>query len=134
MFKLVSELYINTIKSIVISNNEKKQLETKEIHDYIEHHFCDNISLESIADQFFVTKEHLSRTYKAHYDMTINEQLIRYRMEKAKILIHDQKLAIKDVALIVGYADLAYFYRVFKKHVGMTPGDYRTGNNINNVQ
>ncbi len=54
-------------------------------------------------------------------------------MDKAKRLMVDQDLAIKDVANMVGYSDLAYFYRVFKKYVGIAPGEYKK-KNINNVQ
>ncbi|MNW21702.1 Xylose operon regulatory protein [compost metagenome] len=47
-------------------------------------------------------------------------------MEKAKALIKDQQMSIKDAAEICGYKDLAYFYRVFKNHFGITPGELRS--------
>ncbi|MGO4369210.1 helix-turn-helix transcriptional regulator [Paenibacillus sp. MCAF20] len=46
-------------------------------------------------------------------------------MEKAKGLIKDQQATIKDAAELCGYKDLAYFYRVFKNHFGITPGELR---------
>jgi len=134
MLKLVSDIYVEAINQVIALKKDRKHVSTADIQDYMAHHFAESMSLESIAKHFFVSKEHLSRIYKAAYNRTINEQLIMLRMEKAKLLIHEQKLAIKDVAAIVGYQDLAYFYRVFKKYVGVAPGKYRACEDIKNVQ
>ena len=136
MFDIVKVQYVTSINNLIHAKKQKKHLDPKAIHDFMKVHYCENLSLDEIAAQFFVTKEHLSRTFKSTYDETINEQLIRMRMDKAKSLMTEQNLAIKDVAPMVGYNDLAYFYRVFKKHEGVAPGEYRDNKdqNINNVQ
>jgi two-component system response regulator YesN len=134
MFAILRTLYVASITTIIKIKKGKKHLDTSAVHEYMTYNYCDTISLESVAAQFFVTKEHLSRAYKASYDTTINEALIILRMDRASALIIEQQLAIKDVALMVGYNDLAYFYRVFKKHFGVAPGEYRDMKHINNVQ
>lgn len=134
LFEQIANIYHSALISVKQVKTDRKHIDTSKIHTYIGHHYTEAISLDSIASHFYVTKEHLSRIYKAAYKMTINEQLTLYRMEKAKLLIQDEKLAIKDVAIIVGYQDLAYFYRVFKKYVGLAPGEYRKNPDIKNVQ
>ncbi|MEK6264348.1 MAG: helix-turn-helix transcriptional regulator [Clostridium sp.] len=81
------------------------------------------ISLDTIAHHFFISKEHLSRIFKVYTGGNISEYIIRIRMEKAKTLILEDKVAVKHVARMTGYNDIAYFYRVFKKHFGITPGE-----------
>jgi two-component system response regulator YesN len=81
--------------------------------------------LDTVAQRFFVSKEHLSRAFKSQSGENLSDYISRKRMEKAKELIVEGELAIKHVAKLTGYEDVAYFYRVFKKHFGQTPGDLR---------
>ncbi len=77
-------------------------------------------------------KREMKATYRAEMQKIMNTEA--FDETKAKALIIEQNLAIKDVAMMVGYHDLAYFYRVFKKHVGIAPGEYRNKHHINKVQ
>jgi two-component system, response regulator YesN len=92
---------------------------------YMDNHYVDNIRLETIALQFFVSKEHLSRTFKQEIGSTVMDYIIMKRMEKAKELLQDPNVQIKTVAEAVGYTDLNYFFRIFKKVTGVTPSQMR---------
>ena len=118
LFEKAVDFMENTLKS-------KNRLDLAEVQAYIDRHFQDSITLETAAQRFFVSKEHLSRAFKAFAGENITDYILRKRMEKAKELIVEQKLAIKSVAQTMGYEDIAYFYRVFKKHFGLTPGELR---------
>ncbi|NMB00125.1 MAG: response regulator [Firmicutes bacterium] len=100
-------------------------LDPQAVQAFIDGHFHQPISLSSIAQRFFVSKEHLSRTFKADVGENISEYIKRKRMEKAKELLVHGEMEIKHVSEAVGYNDTSYFYRVFKTHFGITPGKLR---------
>lgn len=118
-------LYEKAMNAIENIQKNKNRLDISEVKAYIDRYFQDPISLETVAQRFFVSKEHLSRTFKLLVGENITDYILKRRMEKAKELIVGQKLAIKNVAQMMGYEDLAYFYKVFKKHYGLTPGELR---------
>ncbi|MCL4516316.1 MAG: response regulator [Firmicutes bacterium] len=123
--KDIGLLYGETIDAIEAFRRNKNRLDIRGVQTHIDRHFQDPISLETIAQHFFISKEHLSRAFKTFTGENISDYIIRRRMEKAKELILEQRLAIKHVAEMTGYTDLAYFYRVFKKYYGLTPGELR---------
>lgn len=122
LFDKLSNIYSEGINIIQESIKNSGQLEIEEVQAHINRHFQDPISLETLAQHFFVSKEHLSRKFKSYSGENISSYIIRKKMEKAKQLLAEGKLSIKETAQITGYKDLAYFYRVFKKYHGTTPG------------
>lgn len=125
MIAELRRLYQGAIEAVVRLSRSRNSLNLAEVQAYIERHFQDQISLETIARRFFVSKEHLSRAFKTFSGENISDYITRKRMEKARDMILGQGLEIKRVAQLTGYEDLAYFYRVFKRHFGVTPGELR---------
>ncbi len=124
-FAHIRDMYGITIDKIEVHRKNRNRLDLADVRQHIDRHFQDPISLEAIALRYFVSKEHLSRAFKAQFGENLTDYILRKRMEKARELIVERKMAIKHVAQLTGYEDLAYFYRVFKKHYGQTPGDLR---------
>lgn len=132
----IGRLYAEVIHIVENRRKNRNRLDLAEVQAHIGRHYQDPITLETIAQHFYVSKEHLSRAFKAFTGENVSDAIVRRRMEKAKELIVERKLALKQVAELTGYADLAYFYRVFRKHFGMTPGELRKeeGGGINKMQ
>lgn len=120
-------IYGEAIDKIEAIRKSKTRLVIVEVQSYIDQHYMDPISLETAAHLFFVSKEHLSRVFKTTVGENLTEYIIRKRMEKAKELLMQPQISIKQAAQMVGYPEQAYFHRVFKKHFGITPGDIRIG-------
>lgn len=112
---------IDEVESIL---RRRQRLDVTMIREHIDRHYSEPVSLETLAQRFHVSKEHLSRAFKSQTGENLSDYIVRKRMEKAGELMLEGKLAIKHAARLAGYEDLAYFYRVFKKHYGVTPGDY----------
>lgn len=121
----IVRLYGEAMDSIEAFRKNRNRLDLKEVQAYIDRYFQDAISLETVAQHFFISKEHLSRIFKTFTGENLSDYILRRRMEKAKELIMEHGLPIKYAAEMSGYTDLAYFYRVFKKHFGVTPGELR---------
>lgn len=91
---------------------------------YIEDNFKKNISLNDIADFLQVTPQYVSKIISEHSDSSFIEILNNYRIKEA-IRLLDTNMSIKEIGYEIGYKSSTYFGRVFKKHVGVTPSQYR---------
>src|SRR5699024_11728226 len=101
-----------------LSLDREKQELVNEIQLYIENHYSKDLSLEQIAQEFYMSSTTLSRLFKEFSDDTPINYLINYRLEKAKNLIaENSSLSIKEVAQSVGYEDSLYFSKLFKKRL-----------------
>ncbi|CAM4466813.1 two-component system response regulator YesN [Paenibacillus endophyticus] len=123
--EVIGFIYSTAIERIEATLKKRGNLLIGEVKAYLDKHFLDPISLESVAQQFYVSKEHLSRSFKAARDETITDYIIGKRMDHARNLLLLPHVSIKEAALLSGYTELPYFHRVFKKHFGMTPGEVR---------
>ncbi|RXZ81938.1 response regulator [Paenibacillaceae bacterium] len=121
----MSGLFEQTIETLQQQRMNRNRLDLATVIAYIDGHYQEAISLESLAQHFYISKEHLSRMFKNYTQENMTDYITRKRMEKARILLVKQGLSIKHVAQLTGYDDVAYFYRVFKKHYGITPGEVR---------
>lgn len=93
--------------------------------EYIEKNYRENISLEELANHVHMNKSYLSHLFKKETQKNIYSYLLDFRMEKAKKLLAETKQSIYQIGCLVGIPDSAYFSKVFKKHTGMTPLEFR---------
>ncbi len=96
-----------------------------EVKKYVRLHMLENISVSDIAEVLHFNPQYLMRAFKKKTEMSIVEYITKVRVDKAKELLKETKLPVKDIASMIGYADYAYFTRVFKKEGGMIPNQYR---------
>ncbi|GAA0790598.1 hypothetical protein GCM10008910_00430 [Faecalicatena orotica] len=68
----------------------------------------------------------MSGLFKKEVGEPITEYLTRYRIEKAKELLKDNTMRLREIAEMVGFNDVSYFSNTFKKVAGMSPTEYRT--------
>jgi len=92
---------------------------------YIHDHYHIDISLDDVAGHVGMGSSYFSTYFKQETGQTFVEYLTAYRLEKAKQLMRDPNLRLYEIAGQVGYNDVKYFSRVFKKATGATPAEYR---------
>lgn len=83
------------------------------------------LTLASLADTLQTNPNYLSNLFKTEMGQTFTQYLIAFRMQHAQKLLVETNLYIYEVCSRVGYTDQAYFNRIFKNVVGMTPYEYR---------
>ncbi|SMB99068.1 two-component system, response regulator YesN [Thermanaeromonas toyohensis ToBE] len=93
---------------------------------YINKNFSRNIGVEDVARAVGISPAHLSRLFKQELGRTVIEYLTLVRLEQAKLLLRKGDLTLEEISRRVGYNDVAYFSRVFKREVGVTPGIFRS--------
>ncbi|GLB32294.1 hypothetical protein LAD12857_42170 [Lacrimispora amygdalina] len=93
----------------------------------IEENYADpNLSLNLLADQCKTTTSYLSRLFKESFGINFVDYLNQYRIEKAKELLLSTGKPIKEIASTTGFNSQQNFIRVFKKHTGTTPGQFKS--------
>ncbi len=105
----------------------QEKINIEKIKAYIELHYFEEISISLFAEKFFASKEHLLRLFKQKYGCGIYEYTLRVRMEQAKALLRNSPIKIQEIAEQVGYKDDGYFRKAFKKYVGLSPNEFRSG-------
>lgn len=100
----------------------KRNLLSVKIEGFITEKLSENIYVEDICREFFISKNSLYRLFKEEFGVTVNEFILQKRLAKAKELLEkNRELTITEVAALCGFSDYNYFIRVFKKAVGTTP-------------
>lgn len=95
-----------------------------EIISSIQTNYMD-VTLESLAEEFHLSKPYLSKYIKDKSGMTFQEVVRNERMKRAKNLLKETDQTVENVALSVGYENVEHFNRLFKKFSGMTPVQYK---------
>ena len=93
---------------------------------YLNEHLSESLTLNDIAEKFFISSYHLSHLFKKYMGMTCIECVHWMRIEKAKNLLKNTNMSIKEISESTGYSNLNNFYMHFKKLTGMTPKAYTT--------
>lgn len=93
----------------------------KQVLDYIELHYADSISVSELAKLCYFSDYHFMRFFKKHMSMTCIEYINNLRLEKSVELFKQGNTSILDVSLSVGFHNLSYFHRAFKKKYHITP-------------
>lgn len=93
---------------------------------YIDHNYsnCD-IRLESLAPLFGYSSSYLGKMFSQKVGENFNTYLEHVRIENAVRLLKDKKYHVYEISELVGYTDVNYFYKKFKKYIGLTPTEYR---------
>ncbi|MBD0383596.1 response regulator [Paenibacillus sp. WST5] len=120
---------------IVSLGTDMMQVEDKEqasviqkIYDYIDEHLHEEISREQIAEHVHFNSAYLSRLFRKETNCSLSEYILKKRMDKAKLLLTSTNIKISDISSLVGYGDIPHFNKMFKRHVGLTPQEFRKSN------
>lgn len=96
------------------------------VQAFVVRHLSGDLSLTRIADEVSLSPPYLSKLYKQITGTGLSDYINGIRLAKAKALLREESRRIQEVAAAVGFdADPSYFYRFFKRHMQMTPQEYR---------
>jgi len=122
---LLKEVSLSITAKINNYNNRNIKLVLRKAIDYINEHYTEQITLNDVAENVYVSSYYISRMFKKELGKNFVDYLNGLRMEKAKELLKDPKYKTYLIAELVGIPDAHYFSRLFKKHEGVTPTEYR---------
>lgn len=116
---------INNVKLFSKDDNSDSQL--KSIISYINNNYTDEISLDELAEQFFISKYHLCRIFKEGTGITVHNYITNKRLMRVKEL-KSEGHSMGDAAMLAGFGNYSSFYRAYQKNYGFAPSDKRIEN------
>lgn len=117
----IDELYQYALTNNTIEGLQNKYSEY--LINYIDKYYDNSLTIEKLAGEVHLSKYHLLHMFKKNVGISLHQYLIQVRVKKAEELITNQN-DLTVLALDTGFYDQSHFIRNFKKHVGMTPGNY----------
>ena len=122
MILFISEQTENVMNA---TGNPSRDTVLDDILYYIDHNFQNNIKLESIAPLFGYNSAYLGKIFNKTIGESFNSYVDHKRIEQSKELLIENKLKVYEIAEQVGYKNVDYFHKKFKKYVGISPAEYR---------
>ncbi|MEK3795907.1 helix-turn-helix domain-containing protein [Paenibacillus sp. FSL R7-0204] len=117
--------FMQQLSRALADRQQKERNPMTEIVKYIEQNYPSDLSLQEVAGKFQVSREYVSRRFKQEYGINFSDYIVSVRIEKAKLLMQNPGLKLAQISEMVGFHDVKYFSKVFKKHTGHSPKDYR---------
>ncbi|WP_294752832.1 AraC family transcriptional regulator [uncultured Ruminococcus sp.] len=128
---LSSKLIVDLLTTALTVNQNDQQFDSAlkqkllSVHNYIDEHFAEDLSLEKLSSQFYISKYYLTREYKRIYGKTIFQHIITARINYGKKLLRFSDKTVEQIAHLCGFNDQSYFARQFKKSENLTCFAYR---------
>lgn len=95
------------------------------ILQYIRHNYQENLKLGTIAELFGYNSSYLGKVFSKATGKNFNSYIDEVRIENSKKLLLDHDYKVYEISQLVGYTNVDYFHKKFKKYVGMSPAEYR---------
>ncbi|MFP3122065.1 response regulator [Ectobacillus funiculus] len=126
MLRVASEQYVINIISKMKNEREKRAGHLLMLaKNYIKDKYTEDISLEQVAEHVNLNSVYFSKLFKKQTGETFSDYVMNMRIEKAKQLMRNEALSLKEICFQIGYHDPNYFSRVFKKCTNEAPKEYR---------
>ena len=129
-FKRMESILTELIEYILQQHSNQNSFYASRAKQFINENYSRDISIQDIADQLHISRNHLCRVFKETNSSTLLNYITELRMEKAKELLLSGVLSVNEVAEKVGFNNATYFIKKFKQNFGVTP--YQFKNNAPN--
>lgn len=122
MFRLINENNRDSDQLLQSNTNIRQAIA------YIHEHLSEELMLEDIAKQCHISKFYLSHQFTQTQGISLSKYILKSRITKSMQLLRETNLPVKEVSEAVGFHDVAYFCRAFKRETNLTPLQYRKQN------
>ncbi|MGE5626994.1 MAG: response regulator transcription factor [Solirubrobacterales bacterium] len=122
------DLFFQTVER-VLGHRQTDNRIFNEILEYVNSNYQNNIELKDCALKFHTSSSYISRMFRKYCSTSFISYLNDIRIKSAVKLLEETDMSIKEVAFKVGYNNLNYFYKIFKKNTGATPSVFKNKEN-----
>jgi AraC-like DNA-binding protein len=128
----IENLLLDVYKRYLKQKSGSKKIPTwaKELKEVIQDQIDTNLtlSLKEVSQSLNVHPSYLSREFSKYFnDLSFGDYIRKLRIEKAIVLLEDEKHTLAEIAYLTGFSDQSHFNRIFKKYTGKNPSEYRKG-------
>ena len=122
----IVKTYMSKLEHIRANRLANSASATLIIKQYIQEHYAEQIELNTLAAIVYLTPTYVSKLFKQETGYTITDYITEVRLQHAKqLLTHQPHLKVQEISGQVGYADVAYFHKLFKRTIGITPSQFK---------
>ena len=93
--------------------------------EHIRRNLSGGLSIPQLAELCGMSEAAFYRAFRAGVGLSPKQYWLRLRLDKARQLLTDDTLSVADIAFHLGFCDEAHFCKLFRRHTGLTPGQYR---------
>lgn len=128
-YSLLAHLSRGYVDSVITEKEHEakesrlRRLDT--VMDYISRSYTDKITTKTLSDMCYLSEAHFCRFFKKAVGKSAIDYIREYRIDKASVLLKNTDESISSIAVNVGFDDLNYFSRSFKRQMGISPMKYR---------
>ncbi|WP_028609778.1 response regulator transcription factor [Paenibacillus harenae] len=120
--EVVKEAAAITVDALLM---DVKSPVVKQVLNRIHESYNEDLSLKTLGNQFNIHPVYLGQLFHKECNETFTEYMNKYRVEKAMEQLKNTQLKVHEIARNVGYWETGYFYKQFKKYVGISPTEYK---------
>lgn len=124
IYKLIRDVQTN----LVVSPSKKTTQECRFVEQYLNEHFKEDISLQTLSELTYLNKYYLAHVFKNYKGISPINYLIQVRIKEAKHLLETTDYSVAKIASLIGFSSQSYFSQAFRKETSMTPNEYRKRN------
>ena len=121
--------FLEKIRNVCYKMKEEKEELAVDLirtaKEYIQRHFTQDLSLDEVSEKVQISPYYFSKLFKKETGENFIEYLTKVRIEKAKKLLRESQMTMKEISNAVGYSNPNYFSHTFKKNVGVSPSEYK---------
>lgn len=119
------DLVIESLYAFEKAPERKPIIIAQKIKQYIDNNLHEEISVTSIAKAFYLSETHVIRIFRDKYAETPKQYILRKKIEEAKKMLLETALQIKEIAMILHFADSYHFSHTFKRYTKYSPEKFR---------
>lgn len=125
--KFCSAVYIEMLGQIAIELNPNDNIneEALTLKNYIDMHIEEKISIKTLSELIFRSESQTIRIFKQNYKKTPYEYILNGKINRAKILLSNTNISVKETAYRLSFTDEHYFSGIFKEKTGLSPTHFR---------
>ncbi len=129
-------LFLNQDKNQYSNQADMSPMEKKiySITSFIHAHYTEDLSLEFLAHKFYISSCYLSHQFKNVTGFTLTEYIQMTRVRNVQSILINTQIPVTEAAIACGFSSFSQFNRVFQKHIGMSPTQYRKQNQMLNSE
>ena len=117
----------------LIGTETEKIRTVNRVAGYLADHYQESSSLDELASRFFTNKFYLTRIFKQVTGFTIREYLHIQRVQKAQEFLRTSLLPITEIAMMVGFENVSYFEKIFRRYCMQSPREYRMSQRLHHL-
>ena len=124
----ISLLLLDVVEGFMnamFNETDRGNLHIRRALRYIAAHYAEPLRIADVATQLHLSPDYFATLFRQTVGESFNAYLMRIRIEESKLLLLSTNDSLTDIAIATGFPDQSYFCKVFKKHIGISPGKYR---------